>query len=92
MYTALIEEQAQKALEVLDATEASLTAMVNQQAKQVERWNRVLSQDDRELLETYIVAYPNATLTDAEQATRDGAGRAGEAATASFLDLIPHSV
>ena len=76
----------------MDKADVTLEALVKDQHRQQTVLNETQRREDRELLEFYVQAYPEAQLTPTEREILDGAGRAGQAATAAVLNFARHSV
>ena len=75
---------------MMDEASLFLEALQCSQQQQLRRIDRILTEDERELIEVYMKAYPDGPLTANELDIRDGGGRAGKAMTRAVLHSIPH--
>ncbi|KZV60287.1 hypothetical protein PENSPDRAFT_694395 [Peniophora sp. CONT] len=79
-------------LKLLEDAAEILKALRLSHEEQLRRLDDIISNDDRELIETYLAAYPNGELNDNERDTRDGFGMAGEGLTEAILSGVPYRV
>lgn len=77
-------------MKLLEDAADILKALRLSHEEQLRRLDSIISHDDRELIETYLAAYPNGELNDDERDTRDGFGRAGEDVTQAILSGVPY--